>query len=277
MAHTLKPDSEGTIITPQQALKEVARYKPKKPSAAEPAPSAPASSEIVTESQPRFVELENICYMEGKVKRQYFKVEVMCSPFMENGAPKLLTQEQAIELARKHDLDIPSYALLCNLLAELYSRKNEGGEIEKLLRRLTTDPSTKFHLNTRVDFDDAQITHFRNNAEKERIEEGFNPAVLEDGHLEIALKSKQVRQYVQKLTGLENPEILSKIARHYGKIPFFNGTPKVGICTSYWHPSHMWAVAGVSFTINNLLGKGVLANAIGVRLYTRHRPRFFIN
>jgi hypothetical protein len=143
-------------------------------------------------------------------------------------------------------LFLPSFALTCNILAELYANKNnvKFAKVLNQYNNLEKRYGGAAHIqNTLVNGDTKQIIHYPNyadslnvtvygqdrEAQPTRKTFAFNFTDFKNLLLEDALKEPNCREFLQNLTGLQNPEILGEIGTYFEKIPFIYVTGSPGI------------------------------------------------
>ena len=132
-------------------------------------------------------------------------------------------------------LFLPSFALSCNILQALYTKRNDS-EISKVLMQYKDKGNgTGWHAqNTIVDWGANRIIHYPSkNSQGGSINTGritkelpFTRKGIKDMALENALKNEDFKAYIQNLTGLTKPEILVDIGEYFGK------------------PAHIWTSSG---------------------------------
>ena len=176
-----------------------------------------------------YIVLENIVCRDadGKVFEQYPQL------FVKKDIERGQNQEQIshtpydwIPYLWDKGLFLPSFALSCNILAALYSRRNDP-EIDKVLMQYKDHgPGYGWHAqNTVVDWGSNMIIHYPSknsqggsiNAQRQAKELPFKRKGLKDMPLEKALKNDDFRGYIHNLTGLDTPETLVEIGEYFGK------------------------------------------------------------
>ena len=171
--------------------------------------------------------LENIVCRNsnGKVFEQYPKLFIKKDIERdENQAQINHTPYDWISYFEDKGLFLPSFALSCNILATLYSKRSDA-EINKVLMQYKDKGNgTGWHAqNTVVDWGSNTIIHYpsRDNQggtiKRPAIELPFTKKGIKDATLEKALKNENLKEYIQNLTGLRTPETLVEIGKYFGK------------------------------------------------------------
>ncbi|MBI5797629.1 hypothetical protein HZA98_01855 [Candidatus Woesearchaeota archaeon] len=130
--------------------------------------------------------------------------------------------------AEQQGLFIPSFALSCNILAALFKGKDNPDAKAVLDQYKDKLNGNGWHAqNTVIDYARSEIIHYPSaadfnatnpiNLQQNRIVLPFDKSVLENTPLEDALKTSSFADYVQKLTGLDDPSILVDIGKYFGR------------------------------------------------------------
>jgi hypothetical protein len=182
-----------------------------------------------------FLEMHNIiCHdHEGKVVEQYDVLLVKKDiERKEDNSPLKMTPYQAISYFEQqgNGLFLPSLRLTNAIVANLYLQKDVNPEAKKVLDQYK-DRGDKYGwhtTNTVVDWTGGNIinypedTDFPNNGgsnninSRKRSQMTMNDAFSSEP-LETALQNPEHKAVMQDLTGLQNPEILLKIAEYFGR------------------------------------------------------------
>jgi hypothetical protein len=175
-----------------------------------------------------YITLKNIVCIdsEGKPFEQYDKIMVKKNIGIDtNNDPIKITPYEAITYFEKQNngLFLPSLALTCNILAALYGNRVDDDIGAKVLMQYKDSGKgcRSLHAqNTIINWNTQEIIHypkesdFPNNGGTHKInfgkqkKIGFHLTTLESQKLEIALKNKEYRKFIQNLTGLKEPEVL---------------------------------------------------------------------
>lgn len=163
-------------------------------------------------------------------------------------------------------LFLPSFALTCNILAELYA-KNNSAKVAKFLNQYSTleeRSGNASHIqNTIVDCDTKQIIHYPDQtdcsvrldtkrSQQTRKALAFNFTDFKNLLLEDALKDANVREFLQNLTGLQHPEVLVEIGTHFGKVPYIFATGHRGLCATWLGGSSQLYSGKRMFVLNTI-------------------------
>jgi hypothetical protein len=209
--------------------------------------------EIIVSSNDDYITLENIICKdsEGNIIEQYNKIQVLKDIERDKNNPDNSTNQlgftpyEAIEHFEKQNNGFfaPSYALSCNILAALFKEGVKKDDEDKYVS-LNNDASKVLDQylnyglgygwhsqNTVINWESKEIIHYpkdsdfpshygtdniNKNTQQTKlsfnVNKKFNNALLEK-----ALKDKELKKYIQNLTGLENPAILAEIGKYFKK------------------------------------------------------------
>ena len=131
----------------------------------------------------------------------------------------------------KEGMFLPSFALSCNILKTLYENKDDKEVSKVLMQYKDYGSGYGWHAqNTIVDWGNKKIIHYPSNKDflqyggsnninqsKNRAESGFNFKGFKNMFLEKALKKDEFKAFVQDFTGLQQPEMLVEIGKHFNK------------------------------------------------------------
>jgi len=195
---------------------------------------------VVENSVPRlenasgYLVLENLQCVgsDGKVFEKYDKIlvakDVVRNP---DGTHSRFTPYRAIAHFEGKGLFLPSFALSCNILRALYENRDDPEVGKVLMQYKDYGSGWGWHAqNTVVDWGSRKIVHYPHDSDfpehggndninrtKTRIEKTFNPKKFKSSNLEEALTNPEYNQYLKNLTGLQQPEILVEIGKHFNK------------------------------------------------------------
>ena len=174
-----------------------------------------------------YVILENIICTDadGNIFERYDKIYVKKDMEKDNAGNALhfIPYDAVVHLEEKRLL-LPSFALTCNILEELYRNKSNP-DIEKVLQQYNAGWHAQ---NSIIDFNTEQIIHYPTtqdydkrqkavNAGRTKTTLNFKKATLQDELFENALREEAEKRYVQQLTGLQNPYVMIEIGNYFGK------------------------------------------------------------
>lgn len=147
-----------------------------------------------------------------------------------------LTPYRAIEHYEHYGMFLPSFALTCNILAELYKNKSDSEIKAVLMQYQNKGNGNGWHAqNTIINWRTKRIIHYPhdsdfptdggtgniNQSDKRTALKFLDNGLIENKDLKDALKIKNYADYVKNITGLEDPSILVEIANHFGKTAQF--------------------------------------------------------
>jgi len=186
-----------------------------------------------------FITLEDITCIgaDGKVIEHYDELRVRksiaCTHDDVRGTyDNNFTLEEGAEYFDKEDKGwfLPSMALTCNILAKLYKRKDDPAYHELLMQyRNIAGDSFEYNQNTLIHWDAEGIIHYPHNndftggvkvnnkslgLERKYLLFHANDS-FKDTWLWHAVKDKEYLRFLQNLTGLQDPGILSEIGDYY--------------------------------------------------------------
>ena len=174
-----------------------------------------------------YIMLENITCTGagGNIFEKYDKIYVKKDIEKDAEGNELdFTSYDAVVHLEEKRLLLPSFALTCNILKELYQNRSNP-DIKKVLQQCVE----QWHAQkTIIDFNTEQIIHYPTtqdydetlkavNAGRTKTTLNFKKATLQDELLESALQKTAEKRYVQQLTGLQNPRILVEIGKYFGE------------------------------------------------------------
>jgi hypothetical protein len=192
----------------------------------------PSTSKVITLDN--YLRLENISCTDadGNVFEHYPVIYARKDIYRKgDNSPQFFTPYDAVKHAAANGDFHPSFALSCNILASLYSQR-DNPEIDAVLKQyLDKGNGTGYHgQNTIIDWGNQKIIHypqdsdFKSSGGTDKINSGHKKTVLgfdqtgfSDTTLESALTIPNYRAYVQNLTGLRDPVILCQIGTYFDK------------------------------------------------------------
>ena len=174
---------------------------------------------------------------DGKVFEHYDELRV-AKDIARNtdGSQMNFTLYNAAAYFEKQGSFLHSMALGCNILKLLYENKDDA-EVNKVLMQCKNKGNGYgWHAqNTLVDWGSKKIIHYPSdkdfpayggsnniNHDKDRKELGFNTKGFKGMYLEKALKVDNFKAFVQDLTGLQQPEILITIGKHFKRLVYIS-------------------------------------------------------
>ncbi|MBI5798022.1 hypothetical protein HZA98_03920 [Candidatus Woesearchaeota archaeon] len=184
-----------------------------------PEPEAPAQAPV--ENNLEFLTLHNVGGHDVlQVARDIFRAA--------DGKQTSKTPYNHVVYAEQQGLFIPSFALSCNILAALFKGKDNPDAKAVLDQYKDKGNGDGWHAqNTLINYMNSEIIHYPSaadfnatnpiNLQQNRIVLPFDKSVLEDALLKDALKTSSFADYVQKLTGLDDPSILVDIGKYFGR------------------------------------------------------------
>ena len=131
----------------------------------------------------------------------------------------------------KQGMFLPSMALSCNIIKVLYENRKDK-EVKKVLMQYSNkcNDYSCHAQNTLVDWDSKKIIHYpcdsdftsnsggdNINRSKNRTKLSFNNKGFKNMPLEDTLKIDNFKAFVQDLTGLQQPETMVDIGKHFKK------------------------------------------------------------
>ncbi len=205
----------------------------------EPAPE-PESPAKVSNTQ-EYIILENIACTDakGKVFEQY--PQLLVKKDIERDGQQQINHKPYdwVQYFEDKGLFLPSFALSCNILSTLYSKRSDAEIKQVLMQYKDHGAGYGWHAqNSVVDWGRSTIIHYPTehhfsqkqgkpiNEQRPAKELPFKRKEIKDMPLEKALKNENLKEYIQNLTGLRTPETLLEIANYFGK------------------PAHVWTSSG---------------------------------
>ena len=221
-------------VAEEKRKAELERIKNGKKTAEEPVKVEPKVSDIDS----GFITLENIACMDasGEVIEKYTQLQVRKDIERDSGNKDIKTNQisftpyNAAVHFENQGLFLPSFALTCNIIAALYANKSNA-EIAKVLNQYKDKGNgTGWHAqNTLVNWGAKQIIHYPSksdytstggaadiNKQRPRNLLSFNNKRFKDITLDEALNDSNYKDFLQNLTGLQNPEVLVDIGKYFG-------------------------------------------------------------
>jgi hypothetical protein len=128
-------------------------------------------------------------------------------------------------------LFLPSFALSCNILVALYANRSNADVAKVLSQYKDKGNGTGWHAqNTMVDWGTKRIIHYPIkgdytsaggsqdiNLQKVRTTLAFDNSGFSNSTLEGALRNQNYREFIQNLSGMQNPDLLVEIGVHFVK------------------------------------------------------------
>ncbi|MDD4878610.1 MAG: hypothetical protein PHO02_06280 [Candidatus Nanoarchaeia archaeon] len=204
----------------QEALGKMREYRERKPLIA-----AADASEYIT--------LENICCVDadGNEFERHGRIYVPKN-IEKNGDNSQInnTPYNWIVYFEQRGIELPSFALSCNILEALWNNKNNPECMKVLNDYKNKGKGYGWHAqNTLVNWGSAQVIHyptdsdFTSNGGNSNVNAGkrkafsFDRKKLKDCKLRDALRIPEMARFVRQFTGLRNPEVLVEIGEFFGK------------------------------------------------------------
>ncbi len=194
-----------------------------------PAPSPGAVPAITSLAD--YIKLENISCVdaEGNVFERYDELyvarDIVRAP---DNSQISKTPYQWTVYFEPQGLFLPSMALSCAIVAQLYQHRNDPAADAVLMHYKDKGSGNGWHAqNMVIDYASEQIIHYPSaadvlqsadvNASKPRKALSFSKAALQDSLVADALRVPAFAHYVKQLTGLRDPSVLVDIGRYFGK------------------------------------------------------------
>ena len=254
---------KSPLISGNRTVEDILRehLKEQCDAAAKPAPRArgnPPSPAVSPAPSPRvpstatsladYIKLENISCVDadGTVFEKYDTLYVRKDNERNaDKSQKSFTPYQGAVYFEQQGVFLPSFALSCAILAQLYQHKSDPDINTILMQYKDKRNQTGWHVqNTIINYKDGKVIHYPhdgdfpnsggtnniNQASSARRENAFvksqsqarrlrGSATVSLGNctLEEGLKNSVVSRFVKQLTGLENPAMLVEIGKYFQK------------------------------------------------------------
>ncbi|MBN1793234.1 hypothetical protein JW826_06135, partial [Candidatus Woesearchaeota archaeon] len=232
----VKPDPRGLEENPYINPPKAATLR----TSTTPAPASrtpPGETTIL--NLDNFLKLENVKCTDskGKVFEHYDALFVRKDIERDSNNPDNKTNQvnftpyNATAHFESKGLFLPSFALSCNILAALYANKSDPEVAQVLMQYKNKGNGTGYHAqNTMVDWGAKKIIHYPNkddytsaggnqviNSQKVRTPLAFDNSGFSNATLEAALRNPNYREFIQNLSGMQNPDLLVEIGVHFVK------------------------------------------------------------